>query len=338
MIAWGHTVSRWLRRLRGRSEHLRHEVHDQLPVLPVLSSQLREVASQIEKGVVDTCQTFQGMAVRAQDSVTTARAAMGDDAAGGGSFSSLVATAQQTLETLLERSIRSAELSRQAAERVQRAEKAMSDVVAISRQVDQIAFGIKILAINAKIQSVHVGAEGSGFGVVADEIARHAEESTKIADSIRDTVHAQLDGIRQTRETLTELASTSVAGADQSQRDVRQALDVLTSTHARMHASVGQAADTSRELAEDIAGAVTHLQFQDRVTQRLSHVFEGIERVHAALAAAAGHDAAAPAPSQALSRLQSSYTMAEEHHVVALRPTGTDGPAPAGAGGSIELF
>lgn len=337
LSAFWAAVLRVVRTARGAQLH--HEVTNQLPVLPVLSEQLRATASQIEQAIVTTCANFQTMATRAEASVTAARSAMGEDGAHDGSFDATISTARQTLEQLLQRSMQSAELSRQAAVRVEEAEKAMGRIVEISRQVDTIAFGIKILAINAKIQAVHVGENGAGFGVVADEIARHAEDSTKIADDIRTTVETQNRGIRETRETLTTLATTSLEGVTLSQREVRQALDVLQSTNARMHASVGQAADTSRELARDIAQAVTNLQFQDRVTQRLAHVQEAIVNIHGSLSAAARgtapqvHTETSPTmnTSSALEKLQASYTMAEEH--APLAPTGTEDGS-----GSVELF
>jgi methyl-accepting chemotaxis protein len=344
----------WLRRrFVGRHGRLRHEVADQLPVLPVLADQLQQTAIHIEQAVVDTCANFQGMAMRAQESVTRATAAMGAGDTGhqeGPSLEALVATAQQTLEHLLQRSQRSAELSMEAATRVEAAEQAMRKIAETTTRVDAIAFGIKLLALNAKIEAVHVGQKGAGFGIVADEIARHAHDSTEVAEGIRSTVGELMQGIRETRETLTQLASADMHDVELSRREVQSALHVLTTTNAQMHASVAQAAESSRALAGDIAQAVTALQFQDRVNQRLAHVVTALGDVHSALQAAStdgAADAAAPATetapssqpaaagSAALARLQAQYTMADEHQAH-LKATGTDGAASDG--GSVELF
>lgn len=331
-----------LRRLLPRGVRLRWEVGNQLPVLPVLSGQLRDTAAHIEQSIVRTCATFQGMSERAQQSVSAARAALGHEGGTAASFDAIVQTAQQTLQQLLERNLQSAELSRQAAQRVESLEQAMAHIVAISRQVDSIAFGIKILALNAKIEAVHVGQSGAGFGVVADEITRHAEESTKVADDIRATLDAQLKGIHETRKTLSHLSSSDSEGVAMSRQEVGRALQLLAATNSRMQASVGEAAETSRALAEDIASAVTGLQFQDRVTQRISHVVAAIDRVHTSLGealnepvgpVAAGPVVAGPAARRdAIAELRATYTMAEELRPD-LRPTGTES-----ASGSVELF
>jgi methyl-accepting chemotaxis protein len=352
-----HALTRRFR--RGGSRRLRLEVADQLPVLPVLADQLEQTAVQIEQAVVDTCMNFHGMAARAQDSVARATAAMGACDAGenGQSLDALMATARETLEHLLQRSQRSAELSAEAAARVEEAEQAMRRIVETTTRVDAIAFGIKLLALNAKIEAVHVGQQGAGFGVVADEIARHAHDSTQIAEGIRSTVQELMVGIHKTRATLSELASTDMREVEISRREVQAALAALTSTNAQMHASVAQAADSSRALAQDIAKAITALQFQDRVNQRLAHVVAAIGGVHAALrdASAPGGPADAPASesqddgagtgteaaigsgtgSVALAKLQASYTMADEHQAH-LKATGTDdATSPSG---SVELF
>lgn len=328
-----------VRRLLPSGVRLRRQAHDQLPVLPVLSRQLRDTATQIEQAIVETCVTFQAMSAKAQQSVSSVQEAIWPPGAQT-SFEASIATTQQALAHLLQGNLQSAELSRRAARRVDEVEQAMAHIVSISQQVDDIAFGIKILALNAKIEAVHVGQSGAGFGVVADEISRHAEQSTKVADDIRSTLDAQLKGICETRETLLTLSSSDAADAELSRRQVEQALTLLSDTHARMQASFGLAADISRDLDRDISQAVTSLQFQDRVTQRISHVVTALDRVHAALGSAldgSGREdetgATGPAHNRrALATLEATYTMAEEHRP-RHRLTGTEG-----TGGSVELF
>ena len=318
--------------------NLRREVANQLPVLPVLVTHVAQTAQQVEQAVVETCSHFQGMAMRAQTSVTQAQAAIGGKAGQAeASLEDVLATARETLEQLLRRGERSAELSRQTAERMVQAEQAIARIAQTTRRVDEIAFGIKLVALNAKIESVHVGEQGAAFGVVADEIGRHAEDSAHIADDIQDTMTALLANARETRQALTDLVAADCQALEQSRRDVQRALDALQRAHAHMAGQLAEAADSSRVLAGDIAAAITSLQFQDRVNQRLSHVADALTGMHEALGAAmhAKGDAAPAAASGALATLATTYTMAEERaahdETPELAPTGTEG-------GSIELF
>ena len=65
--------------------------------------------------------------------------------------------------------LRSPENARRLMEAVARMEdvaSAMEVIGSTTKEVDRIAFGIRILALNAKIESVHVGERGAGFAVV----------------------------------------------------------------------------------------------------------------------------------------------------------------------------
>jgi len=54
-------------------EDLRAAVSAHLPILPVLSAQLRQTASQIERSVVEVCNSFDAIAARTQANVPERR-------------------------------------------------------------------------------------------------------------------------------------------------------------------------------------------------------------------------------------------------------------------------
>lgn len=102
--------------------------------------------------------------------------------------------------------------------------------------IKSIASQTNLLGLNAAIEAARVGEQGRGFGVVAEEIrklANNSSESIKKIDAIlkainNDSVHnaQQLEGIDTVVSQITE-AITRVAGAVQETATMVQQLDVL---------------------------------------------------------------------------------------------------------------
>lgn len=89
----------------------------------------------------------------------------------------------------------------------------MSEVLKI---IDDIAFETNLLAINAAIESAHVGDVGKGFEVVADEMRllskRTEMQSNEVSQSIHNNVkqiNQGVEAITQIMENITEIASAS---------------------------------------------------------------------------------------------------------------------------------
>ena len=66
------------------------------------------------------------------------------------------------------------------------AEKNASETQSIISVIQNIAFQTNILALNAAVEAARAGRQGAGFSVVADEVRRLAEESSRSAKLIED--------------------------------------------------------------------------------------------------------------------------------------------------------
>jgi methyl-accepting chemotaxis protein len=348
---------RLLRALRGlwNAPHLYSagvEAEAHLPVLAVLRRQLGETASDVEQAVGSVCESFAGVAQRARETVARAgRLLAGGSGEGAGNapqadaanMETLVSTSRATIEHLLQRMERGSELSLEAVRRMEELETSIRMVTRAIGEIDAIAFRNKILALNAKIEAVHVGEMGAGFGVVADEISHQARRSNELTEEIASVVSKLRASVEGTADSLRQFATEDRERIAASRDEVRATLDALETVHWQMRASLADTAERSDQLASDISRSIVALQFQDRTNQRIGHVVEALESMELAIS---GHNGVATDREQrrreVVGEMKQAYTMEAERTAAAV-----DVPAAAAAMtetkgtesyGEVELF
>jgi methyl-accepting chemotaxis protein len=322
------------------------EILAHLPVLPLLSTQLRETAQEIQASVATVCENFQDMAKRTRDTVHQASTLVSDRAAPG-NVAAMFETSRVTLGHLLNRMEHSDQLSLQAIGRMEEVELVMRQVTTLLGELDRIAVSNRLLAVNAKIQAAQLGMRGAGFGVVADEVSslsRRSNQLTEQADIMLRALGVKMSGVA---EGLRQQAAGDHKRARDSRSEVEAALDGLEGAHGQMETLLSAAAANGERLAVDIAEAVMGLQFQDRVDQRIHHVVKALEEMHTCLAEEAQTTGSgrvddafvqrvAQRREEVLGRVLGAHTMESERRVRAQHAGGA-GTGP-GSSGAVELF
>ena len=339
----------WLRVLAGgwmrrkRLEELRDVVECHLPMLPVVDAQLRDANRQMEQAVTQVGANFQRMVERAREGVNEASRLVGADAgsdAGEGGVGALLSTSRATLEDLMDRIVRDSETCGNLVRRMDSLEKDMDRIVHALADVDRIAFGNTILALNAKIEAAHIGERGAGFELVAQELWTQARKSQEITEGIRATI-LRLAGDAKAAETdVGEMACADRDRIAELQSQVQEALDRLERAHGDMRQSVAEAGGRSEALATEIGAAVQTMQFQDRLGQRIVHIVDALESMHTELEgrlAPLGRGSASETrQSKAAELLSGSYTMEGERAVHAAAVGGQT--AGEREFGDVEIF
>lgn len=160
----------------------------------------------------------------------------------------------------------------------------------MSSEVQQIALRLRLVSINAGIEAARAGAAGRAFAVVAGEMralaGQSAETSARMSKQL-EVVNATLsasfhDAQRPARQEL-----SSVARAERVVQRVVERFQALTAalneSERRMH---GERA----HIRDQVAEALVALQFQDRVSQILSHVHAGMQDLTRRIAAGGSSD------------------------------------------------
>lgn len=101
---------------------------------------------------------------------------------------------------------------KETAENIGKMDSLIRQVRKMVETIFDISEQLNMLAINVSIEAARAGAEGKGFGIVAQEVASLADSASKSADEanrylgeISESVYAEIDDIRSTVSAFTEM-------------------------------------------------------------------------------------------------------------------------------------
>ncbi len=330
---------------RSSLSPLAAELNSCLPVLPVMALQLRNTVREVEDAVVGVCGSFQEIARRAREVVSSGVlcCAASGPGQGGTGVERLIEDTRQTMGRLLQRIEQSSQVSAATVSRLQEIEKRMQGVHETLAEIDRISAQARLLAFNGQLEAARAGEYGAAFGIVATETAKMAQHTVDASKSIRamiDTLSTNItSGAAELRHRV-ELDQQEVAG---SRSEVTQSLDALAGLHTKFCRAVEETKTNSVQIGEDISQAVVAMQFQDAMSQRMEHVAHTLEEIHGCLLARLTQvdrqdpAADAPAPHDWSERMRDRYTMANEHRTLAAH-LGGPGSRDEAVGDNVQLF
>jgi methyl-accepting chemotaxis protein len=121
--------------------------------------------------------------------------------------------------------------------------KSSSQVAAVLKSIDEIAFHTNILALNAAVEAARAGEAGAGFSVVADEVRSLAHRAAEAARSSGDIIERTIADVNKGVELATvahgafSLVTTKIAGGSRVMSQIAQSSD----EQARGITNIGQA-------------------------------------------------------------------------------------------------
>jgi methyl-accepting chemotaxis protein len=318
------------------------EVAACLPAFPVLRAQLKQTVADAEQAVTEVCDSFQSMAARARDSVTSTTKSLAKTLATNGAENESGALIAVT-HRILERTEAASSMTLQTVQKMTQVEQGMQSITASLYHVGEIARALKLLGLNASIEAARAGEHGRTFGVVAAETRRLADSAGQISKDIQGIVEQLRKSVDATSRELRAMSTALSADSKTSRTEVDGAVDSMVNTDTELRRSVEQSAQDGESLANDIGRAVIAMQFQDRMSQQVTHVIDTLTEIEVGLTEGLRHGQGDRVAAASLGRhdraedLMARYTMKSERDTHAVQ-TGVPLDDPDAFGDNVELF
>ena len=191
----------------------------------------------------------------------------------------------KVVDETIEGMIRISEVVKQSAETVQALGKSSDQIGEIIQVIDDIADQTNLLALNAAIEAARAGEQGRGFAVVADEVRKLAERTTKATKEIAamikhiqketyDAVESMNEGTKQV-----ELGKQLAEKAGSSLKEIIVGAESVVDIVTQVAAASEEQSSAAEQISKNIESISSVTQQSASGIQQIAHASEDLNRL-----------------------------------------------------------
>lgn len=255
-----------------------------------LHAELEQVGTLVRDAINGLIESFTAISQQAHSQqqlalgMTQATGANGEKV----DFEDFVRDTSRTLSIFVDNTIKNSQTAMGLVERMSDIGAEVANVLGILGDIDQIAKQTNFLALNAAIEAARAGEAGRGFAVVADEVRNLSLRTGQFSMQIRDNIGRVHQFVDSAESAIFALAAQDMNFALQSKKQVEVAMHDVQEMNSHVSLSLVKLGENASDLEVRVGHAITALQFQDLVTQLVSHSqgrVSGLQRLSISLQA-----------------------------------------------------
>ena len=252
-------------------------------IIEVSNRQIESSRTQTENAITEMSSRFTILVGRLNYAVEAANLANAEIPAEDGSASTLLdnvfTDSRQQLLSVITTLAEALDNRKSSFEQL----KALADDTAIltsmAAGVEKIASQTNLLALNAAIEAARAGEVGRGFAVVADEVRSLSIQSGETGRQITETIKHFTASVEQTMEQATQSMEKEMLLEEEGSSTIKTVLESLSWMTKGLSESTEILKDESVEIIKEVNEIIMSLQFQDRTSQILLHVVDGLNEI-----------------------------------------------------------
>ena len=220
---------------------------------------LQSVIESVRGGAAETARSVEAQAAAVNQmtrSIRSASRASSDVQSLGAAAGEAASNGAETVRQTVDGMTRIKDAVEGAAVKVTELGAKGDQIGAIVETIDDIAEQTNLLALNAAIEAARAGEQGKGFAVVADEVRKLAERSSRATKEIADLIGEVQQGTDEAVKAMKIGAREVESGAELASRS-GAALDEISSAVGSSNAAVARIVRAMDDMQESSAGLVS---------------------------------------------------------------------------------
>lgn len=241
--------------------------------------ELDRVQSLLSEAIAGLTESFHSLhgETSNQTELTVAVTTGSADGDAASQFDEFVRNTSDVMERVVDSIVSNSQLGMELVDLTDGIAKRTQDVQGILSEIGAIAKQTNLLALNAAIEAARAGEAGRGFAVVADEVRDLSARTSQFSQQINGLMQGMQSSVKQTEVAIQRMASQDMTFALESKARVSEIISTMQGQNMTRIQAIGKLAASAQSIEQQVNRAVTGLQFQDMVSQLMSHVGKRID-------------------------------------------------------------